>query len=347
MRAGSVAEGAGTEGARTEPRPPGNGSLSSARRIIPLSFVVCISDQEILRANLLGSPCLKKGSPHQVISAVHAPSAAAGWNAALESARHEWVVLAHQDVFLPAGWDRRIMRQLREAEQQFGPLGVAGVYGVGDVEQPPEGPLQAERIGWVVDRGWTLRERPALPARVATLDELLLILPRGTPLRADPTLGFHLYGADLCLQAREHGLAVVALEALCQHNSRSVGLNETFLPSARAFALKWAGRLPIATPCVVFDRTGQVFHFGNSTDEASVARAVGGPLQQNPTSVIDSRASDGKIAKCLSQKPRRGRQHVARGVSPWDENRQINLRLFHHGARPKSGRRPDLGRAPW
>ncbi len=59
------------------------------------------------------------------------------------------------------------------------------------------------RIGWVVDRGRMLRDGPELPARVATLDELLLIVKRDSGLRFDPALGFHLYGADICIQARE------------------------------------------------------------------------------------------------------------------------------------------------
>jgi hypothetical protein len=102
------------------------------------------------------------------------------------------------------------------------------------------------------------------------------VVPRETPLRFDPSLGFHLYGADLCLQARERGLEVVALGAPCHHNSRSLGLPQSFFPSAEVFARKWAHRLPIATPCVVFDREGQVFLLGN-TDEGpgSVARAQG------------------------------------------------------------------------
>ena len=74
-------------------------------------------------------------------------------------------------------------------------------------------PLAAERIGWVVDRGRTLRDGSELPAPVATLDELLLIVRRDSGLRFDPDLGFHLYGADICLQASEQGLAVVALDA--------------------------------------------------------------------------------------------------------------------------------------
>ena len=243
---------------------------------VPLSFAVCISETTILHGNLLASPCLADGSPHELIKILNAPSAADGLNAALERAKEEWFVVVHQDVCLPPGWDRRLVRQLREAERRFGPIGIAGVYGVGAVDEPADGPPQVERIGWVVDRGRELREGPELPARVATLDELLLILPRGTPLRADPALGFHLYGADLCLQARERGLAVVALGAPCRHNSRSIGLPEAFFAGAEVFARKWAHRLPVATPCVVFDREGGLHLLGNADSRVgSVARSTG------------------------------------------------------------------------
>jgi Glycosyltransferase like family len=231
-----------------------------------LSFVTCVSDDAILDDNLLGSPCLEPDSPYDVVLIEDCPSAADGLNLGLERAKHDWVVCVHQDVYLPQGWDRRLVSQLREAERRFGPIGVAGVYGVGEVVPPqlPENPLAAERIGWVVDRGRLLRDGPELPARVATLDELLLVVPRGTPLRFDPALGFHLYGADICLQARERGFSVVALAALCRHNSRSVGLPEAFFPSAEVFARKWAHRLPVATPCVVIDLDRRVYLLGNS-----------------------------------------------------------------------------------
>jgi hypothetical protein len=78
---------------------------------------------------------------------------------------------------------------------------------------------------------------------------LLLILPQGTPLRLDPSLGFHFYGADLCLQAVERGLATVAIKALCSHNSRGVELPPEFKASGRAFAEKGAAQLPLKTPC--------------------------------------------------------------------------------------------------
>ncbi len=240
-----------------------------------LSFVVCCSDEAVLERDLLASRCGGADSPHEVIVVKNAPSAAAGLNLGLDRARNHLVVCVHQDVYLPAIWDRLMRRQYRTADRRFGPIGVAGVYGVGPVQYGPGGPA-ARRIGWVEDRGRVLSEGPGLPAAVATLDELLLIVRRDSPLRFDPDLGFHLYGADLCLQASESGLAVVALGAPCRHNSRSVGLPEAFVASARAFARKWAHRLPVATPCVVFDRDGGLHLLGNADSrDGSVARAAG------------------------------------------------------------------------
>ena len=66
----------------------------------------------------------------------------------------------------------------------------------------------------------------------------------------------------------KQGLAVVALEALCHHNSRSVGLPEAFFASAEVFARKWSHRLPVATPCAIIDSGGEVYVLGN---------AAGGP----------------------------------------------------------------------
>jgi hypothetical protein len=268
---------------------------------LPLSFVTCLASRETLRANLLASPCLRPGTAHQVIAVEGSPSAAAGLNAGFHHAKHELIVAVHQDVYLPEGWDRCLAEQLLQAERGFGPIGVAGVYGVGPALER-EGPgararcalprqrpvtqatleagsdgaspsqnheaesasFAAERIGWVVDRGRILRDGPELPAQVATLDELLLVVRRASPLRFDPALGFHLYGADICLQAAERGLAVVALGALCDHNSRSIGLPQAFYASAEVFARKWRHRLPVATPCVIIDRNGAVHLLGNA-----------------------------------------------------------------------------------
>ena len=72
-----------------------------------------------------------------------------------------------------------------------------------EAEREPSCDFATERFGWVTAPCVDIREKSELPARVSTLDELMLILSRDTPLRFDPTLGFHLYGADFCLQAAE------------------------------------------------------------------------------------------------------------------------------------------------
>jgi hypothetical protein len=46
----------------------------------PLSFIVCVSDPAVLQANLLASPGIRPGSPHEMILLRDAPSAAAALN---------------------------------------------------------------------------------------------------------------------------------------------------------------------------------------------------------------------------------------------------------------------------
>ena len=276
----------------------------------PLSFLACVSDGSTLESNLLRSPCLINGSPHEMIAVKNCPSAAAGLNLGLERAQCKCVVCVHQDVYLPAGWDRCLMQQLEEAERRFGPIGVAGVYGVGAVIEPEDSgqPLQAERIGWVVDRGRMLRDGPELPAQVATLDELLLVVRRESGLRFDPDLGFHHYGADICLQAQERGLPVVALGALCHHNSRSVGLPEPFYRSAEVFARKWRHRLPVATPCVIIDRDGEAHVLGNATSAGprSIAHVLPRPANLKECSPQRHRAHREESCDVLGMSSRCG-----------------------------------------
>lgn len=208
----------------------------------PITFVVCSNSEDVLRDNLLASPCLAPGSAHEVIVIRDATSAGEGLNRGIAQAKHGLVVCVHQDVYLPEGWPARFAAQFRAAERQFGAIGVAGVYGTRTVQ------AKALRFGHVMDRHNLLWEPPPLPAPVETLDELLLAVRRDGPLRFDPALGFHFYGVDMACQARQAGLAAVALDAPCFHNSQlGDGLPQAFHDSAAVFRGKWAHLLPIAT----------------------------------------------------------------------------------------------------
>jgi hypothetical protein len=217
----------------------------------PLSFVVCVSDEVMLANNFLASPELQSCA-HDVILLRNCKSAAEGLNLGLEKAQYPLVVFAHQDVYLPKGWSRRLIHQYQTAVERFGTIGIAGVYGAekrGD---------DFRRVGKVVDRDTLLDEPILLPSAVHTLDELLLVVPKDSKIRFDPNLGFHFYGADFCLSATAQNLPSVVLDALCFHNSRTVGHNAAFNEAAATFLAKWQSLLPLATPCVKFTVTGEM-----------------------------------------------------------------------------------------
>jgi len=207
---------------------------------VPVTFVACVNDDAQLDANLRRSPCLRAAGPHELLVFRGCATAAEGLNAGIERAQHELVVLVHQDVYLPEGWPARLVSQWRLAEGKGGPIGVGGVFGVLDRRVP------FDAIGHVVHRDRLLSHR-SLPADVDGLDELLMVVPRGTPLRVDADLGWHLYGTDLALQAQERGLRSVVVDALCHHNSLTGRVPWRYRESERVLARKWEKLLPVHT----------------------------------------------------------------------------------------------------
>jgi hypothetical protein len=207
---------------------------------VPVTFVACVNDDAQLAANLGRSPCLQGGSPHELLVMRGCASAAEGLNAGIAQAKHEFVVLVHQDVYLPVGWPARLVAQWRLAERQGGPIGIAGVFGVLDRRVP------FDAIGRVVHGDRLLAHR-SLPADVDGLDELLMVVPRTTALRVDGDLGWHLYGTDLSLQAQQRDLRVVVVDAPCHHNSLTGRVPWKYRESERVLARKWEKMLPIHT----------------------------------------------------------------------------------------------------
>jgi SAM-dependent methyltransferase len=226
-----------------EARPIANLPAATSE-VRPLTVGACTNDQDVLRDNLLASPCLQAGH-HEMLLVQDATSAADGLNAIIGQAQHELIVLAHQDVYLPIWWIARLWQQYEQARHATGDrVGVMGVYGV---RGTPHG---IERSGRVADRDFLLNEPAPLPSRVSSLDELVLVIPRDTTLRFDPTLGFHLYGTDICLEAEKAGLQGIVIDAPCHHNSRQGDeLPAAFEQSKAILREKWISALPLATPC--------------------------------------------------------------------------------------------------
>jgi SAM-dependent methyltransferase len=219
-------------GTKLPDAPPGFASAA-------ITLVTCVNDEDQLESNLLRSPCLEPGTPHEIILMRRQTSAAEGFNTALEKARHDLVVFVQQDIYLPRGWDSRFVEQFRAAEGRFGQIGVAGVFGY------TFGPDGKTDLGRVLDR-YMLYDMPApLPAMADGLDEIVLAVRRNTPLRFDPSLGFHLYGADLCLCSRRQGLPVAVLDAPCLHNSLFAYLSPDYHTARERLLAKWPDIRPI------------------------------------------------------------------------------------------------------
>ncbi len=216
---------------------------------VSLTVVACASDQVILEANLLASPCFQTGSPHEWLITERPPSVADALNAAMRQARHGIVVLAHQDVYLPAGWDRRFAARWAEAEAAFGPFGVAGVYGTAPWCRA------YVRAGHVAARDSLLQPTQPLPARADAFGRVaaggaarhpaaVRRVPGVPPLR------------DRRLPPGVGGWPAVVRDAVCFHNSLIYQVPPAFAASARVLAREWPDRLPLATPCAVITPSG-------------------------------------------------------------------------------------------
>jgi SAM-dependent methyltransferase len=219
---------------------------------MPVTIVACVNDEDQLNSNLLSSPDLGDDSPHELLLYRGCESAAEGLNEGISQARNELVVLVHQDVYLPHGWIHRLHEQWRLAEAS-GPVGVAGVFGSRQVPTFVESRQDSDArglVGRVVDRDHlhSTTDHDDFPCPVDYLDELVLVVPRSTPLSLDASLGWHLYGTDLCLQAQRQGLGTFVLDALCMHNTlTSSAPPSDYQRSAGVIATKWSEHLPIHT----------------------------------------------------------------------------------------------------
>lgn len=218
-----------------------------------LSFVSCINRPEVARRHLLSSPCLQLERGHQLVLAADMDSAGSGFRWGLELAVHDWIILLHQDVHLPDGWDKKFARSLLGARQRFPRLAVAGVYG-----------LQANgaKVGRVYDRDRWLGDPAPEPTPVRSLDELLLAVHKDSGLQICAELGWHLYGTDLCLQAEAAGLDAVVVDAPCHHHSSLPrqapasdpdaaaalqGQVDAFNVSASVLCRRWPQAMPVHT----------------------------------------------------------------------------------------------------
>ena len=231
------------------------------------SIVSAVNSESTLESCLLKSPGVRSAT--DIILQRGYPSAAAAYNAAMREATTDLVVFVHQDVYLPEGWFNSVQKASAVLALKDSNWGVLGVWGV---------TASGGRAGYVYwnglpcQRGLAFDGRPLGGAdeslscarnrsfegvvEVTSLDEVILILRKSSRLQFDESLpGYHLYGTDICLEARRRKMKSYAISAFCIHNTK-IGklLPRQFWQGYLFMRRKWKGELPIVTPCTEITR---------------------------------------------------------------------------------------------
>ena len=170
-------------------------------------------------------------------------SAPAALNKGLKRAQGELVVFCHQDVLFPEKWIENLLQQISIIEKTHKNWGVLGTFGVAK---------NGMFAGHIIDLSGHFYCLP-LPAEVQSLDEHCLIIKNKSGLCFDENLGgFHLYGADICLEAMAKGLTNFAIDACVQHLSSGKADAEFHKATSKLYQ-KWKNKNPplpvIETTC--------------------------------------------------------------------------------------------------
>lgn len=214
-----------------------------------LTFVVAVNDDKILRQNLLSSPLFASDDKHQIIERHDYTSAAIAYNSAIEEAKNDIIVFVHQDVYFPDNWLDELEGALKYLEDTNPSWGVLGCFG--SSKGRPGG------VGRVYTAGLGLHGNHIhKPEVVETVDEIVIVIRKSSGLRFDPALPhFHLYATDICMSAREMGMACYAIPAFCIHNANLyLNLPKEFFECYHHIKKRWKKYLAIYTSCIIISR---------------------------------------------------------------------------------------------
>ena len=204
-----------------------------------IDLAAAVNNRTVLANCLQRSPDVAAGAlPLRIYEGFG--SAGAAFEQAFADSAADVLVLAHQDVYLPAGFLAGLHAQLARLQALDPAWAVAGVIGLDDAEV-----LTGQT--WSSGLQRLLGERVAEPRPVATLDELLLVVRRGSGVAFDPDLpGFHMYAGDIVQAARSRGLGAYVVDAPVIHHSRPVVRLDAGYRRAYAYMQrKWRADLPI------------------------------------------------------------------------------------------------------
>lgn len=228
----------------------------------PSVAVITLVTDDVLYAASIGSVARAARSAgvglevQPVRCATHGWNAAQGLNHGIDMTRARWVLCVHQDVMLPVGWFHRAAAQIIGAGGGDGPFWADRPAADADADAAADLPAvigtvgttpSGRFVGSVLDPNGFCRWGRG-PADVSSLDEHLILLDRASGLRFDPDVpGFHAYGTDLVLQARQAGRRAVAIDAPVVHASTGT-IDEAWNTAADWIVERWSDRRDMVIP---------------------------------------------------------------------------------------------------
>jgi hypothetical protein len=216
-----------------------------------LTLVAAVNSSAILEQNLLRSPLIAEGGAPLITEWGHS-SAGAAYNAGLSKSSSRLTALVHQDIYLPGDWEERVLAAAAELDAQGIPWGVLGVWGIRADR------TYAGRV-WCSGGGQEHCVAVRQPVEVVSIDEIVIVLNCDSGLRFDEGLpGYHLYGTDIIMQARQRGLSAFVFPGPVVHNSRPNPqvFDRHFFAAYRYMQRKWAAQLPLLTCTVPVTASG-------------------------------------------------------------------------------------------
>ena len=202
-----------------------------------ISLVTCVNDfqryDSCVRSSFQEEQRTDKAELIPVDNTSNSLSAPAALNQGRKKAMGKIIVFCHQDVIFPQKWTEKLFEQISIVGKTHKKWGVLGTFGVAK---------NGMFAGHIIAAGVPFNCGP-LPAEVQSLDEHCLIIRKDSGLEFDENLvGFHLYGADICLEAMTKELTNFAIDACVEHLSPGGKLDQSFYDAMNRLYIKWRNK---------------------------------------------------------------------------------------------------------
>lgn len=202
------------------------------------SLITCVREVSEYRKNVLNSFSRREKKFIEfipIINEVNHYSSAQALNKGAEHAMAKYLIFCHQDVIFGKNWLKKIRGQINKLPSNWGVIGPAGAAIENDVVKTKGDFFQGD----------TRIAAGELPTEVESIDECCFIIKRKAweaGLKFDLNLpGHHLYGLDLCWQAKDAGQKNFAIKAPIKHLS-SGNRDQQFWRNVVFFRQKWGNK---------------------------------------------------------------------------------------------------------